>query len=128
MPKMPSREGKGESAEALPPSECDVRPRRSLTEGKRSPEALPPEGERGCSMALQGNPNEGEHEASWPPQELLCKDDCPFGRDQALAIQEGGRQGSTSSIRKGLLRPRTKTTYQALTPATKAGETARRIS
>ena len=81
MPKMPSREGKGESAEALPPSKCDVQLQRSLTEGKQSPKALPLEGECECSMMLQGNPNGGEHKASWPLQELLCKD--------VLSIWEG---------------------------------------
>ena len=122
MPEMLLREGKGEWALALPPSECNMQAQRSLTEGKQNPKALPPEGEHKHSTMLQGSPNEGEYQPGWLLQELLCEE--VLSTWEGLGpCNPGGRLPREHIVDlKRLVESRTKAMHQALIPTTKAEE------
>ena len=67
---------------ALPQGEC--MPEVPAREGRRKPEALPPDGVRGHGTTPQGCPNEGDQSRVGRRESHHTKLSCPLERDQAL--------------------------------------------
>ena len=87
--------------------------------GECKPEALPQDSEGRLKALLEAGGAQTRANMSPIGRHGRCraKTSCPLGREGPLGTQERGRLRIRSSIRKGLLRPRT--SHRASTPATK---------